>query len=171
MPLDEVGRRTGELRVWRPSTGTWYSYDRWASQFSSQQYGLPGDVPVMARPVMIGSRPADLDGDRRADITVYRPSTGQWFTRQSAIGYSTFTTQLWGVDGDIPVPGDYDGDRLANPAVYHPSTGEWSVRRFNGTVLQRTWGEAGDMPVPADYDGDGRTDMAVYRPSSGSGSS
>jgi hypothetical protein len=167
VPLDVSGDGRAELRVWRPSTGTWHSYDRWTSQFATQQYGLPGDVPVMARPVMVGSRPVDLDGDRRADVTIYRPSAGQWFTRQSTTGYSTFTSQQLGVDGDIPVPGDYDGDRFANPAVYHPSTGGWSVRRVNGTVLQRTWGAAGDLPVPADYDGDGRTDMAVYRPSSG----
>jgi FG-GAP-like repeat len=167
VPLDVTGDGCAELRVWRPSTGMWYSYDRTRGQVSSQQYGQPGDVPIMARPVLAGFRPVDFDGDRRADVTVYRPSTGEWFTRQSATGYSTSTTQQWGLADGVPVPGDYDGDRRANAAVYHPSTGDWFVHRFDGTVLQRTWGLAGDVPVPADYDGDGRTDMAVYRPSTG----
>jgi Divergent InlB B-repeat domain/FG-GAP-like repeat len=167
VPLDVTGDGRAELRIWRPATGTWFSFNRSSSQISSQAYGLPGDVPVTARPDVPGTRPADLDGDRRADVTIYRPSTGEWFTRQSATAYGMFTVQPWGVEGDLPVPGDYDGDRRANPAVYHPSTGEWSVRRFNGTLLQRSWGVADDVPVPADYDGDGRIDMAVYRPSSG----
>jgi uncharacterized repeat protein (TIGR02543 family) len=167
VPADVTGDGWAELRLWRPSTGMWHSYDRSMFQSSSQQYGLAGDVPVMTRPVFIGSRPADVDGDLRTDVTIYRASTGEWFTRLSSTGYSTFSIQAWGVAGDVPVPGDYDGDRRADSAVYHPSTGEWLVRRFNGTLLQRSWGLADDLPVPADYDGDGQTDMAVYRPSSG----
>jgi hypothetical protein len=167
VPLDVTGDGRAELRVWRPSTGMWFSFNRSTSQSSTLQYGLAGDVPIMALPVLAGSRSDDADGDRRADVTIFRPSTGEWFTRQSATGYGTFTIQPWGLEGDIPVPGDYDGDRRANPAVYRPATGEWFVRRFDGTMLRRAWGLADDVPVPADYDGDGRTDMAVYRPSSG----
>jgi FG-GAP-like repeat/Divergent InlB B-repeat domain len=167
VPADVTGDGRAELRVWRPSNGMWYAYDRQLGVTTSQQYGLPGDVPIMGRPSLAMTRPADMDGDRRADVTIYRPSSGEWFTRQSAAGYVTFTAQTWGLAGDVPVPGDYDGDRRANDAVYRPATGEWFVRRFEGTLLRRSWGLPGDAEVPADYDGDGRTDMAVYRPSSG----
>jgi hypothetical protein len=167
VPLDATGDGLAELRVWRPATGVWYTFDRTLSQASSQQYGLPGDVPVMARPELRRARSVDMDGDRRADVAIYRPSSGEWFTRQSVTGYSTFTNLQWGLASDIPVPGDYDGDHRANPAVYRPSTGEWFVLRFDGAVLTRVWGLPNDLPVPADYDGDGRIDIAVFRPSTG----
>ena len=74
-------------------------------------------------------RTADLDGDGRADLTVYRPSTGTWFNLQSKTNYTAFTTFEWGVAGDIPVSSDYDrrwSDRPRGVAaverhVVHPS--------------------------------------------------
>src|SRR5207342_3292168 len=91
VPLDVTGDGRAEIRLWRPSTGTWPTLNLSNFQSWNQQYGQPGDVPVMARPMLVGSRPADVDGDLRADVTIYRPSSGEWFTRQSATGYSSFT--------------------------------------------------------------------------------
>jgi hypothetical protein len=112
-------------------------------------------------PTAPAARPiADFDGDGDTDVSVYRPSTGQWFVRN---GNPALVT--WGTTGDIPVPADYDGDGRADFAVYRPSTGQWFVRNGNPALV--TWGTTGDIPVPADYDGDGRADFAVYRPSTG----
>ena len=114
--------------------------------------------------------PGDFDGDGKADITVYRSSTGGWFTRRSTdLG---LTNIGWGAPSllDRPVPGDYDGDGHNDVAVYRQTTGTWFIRRSSdGMLLQVSWGapSLGDVPVPADYDGDGVVDYAVFRTSTG----
>jgi len=99
---------------------------------------------------------ADFTGDGRADLAVWRPSTGTWFVR----GLPAVT---WGNTGDVPVPGDYTGDGRADLAVWRPSTGTWFVRGLPPVLF----GRVGDVPVAADYNGDGRVELAVWRPSTG----
>ena len=45
--------------------------------------------------------PGDYDAAGRADIAVYRPSTGTWFLRFTATGATM--AQPWGAPGDIRV--------------------------------------------------------------------
>src|SRR6185503_15808142 len=112
----------------------------------------------------------DFDGDSAADLTVFRPGSGEWFVLESETAYGTAQVHQWGLPGDLPVPGDFDGDGLADVAIYRPLTGTWWVLKSSSDSTQSfsiQWGLTGDTPVPADYDGDGRTDVAVYRPSTG----
>jgi hypothetical protein len=112
------------------------------------------------------ARDGDFVGDGKSDTTVFRPSTGIWYTRASSTGTLAFSQ--WGMSGDVPVPGDYDGDGKTDIAVFRPSTGIWYVvNSSTGTEGFFQWGLSGDVPVPGDYDGDGKTDIAVFRPSTG----
>ena len=109
---------------------------------------------------------SDFDNDGRSDVTVFRPSNGTWYIRNSATGLNEGLT--WGGTGDVPVVGDYDGDNKNDMAVFRPSNGTWYLRSsINGGLTTFLWGGVGDVPVQGDYEGDRKTDVAVFRPSNG----
>lgn len=98
--------------------------------------------------------------------TVFRPSTGTWYSLTSA---GSPAIEQWGLPNDVPELADYDGNGQNDFAAWRPSTGSWYVRP-NGnaaTPIQRQWGLPGDIPVPGDFDGDGDVDFTVWRPSNG----
>jgi hypothetical protein len=118
-------------------------------------------------------RRPDVDADGRADLTVFRPSTGQWYVRQSHNNYSLsdFLTFQWGVASDTPVAADFDGDGRMELAIWRPSTGQWFIRYsstgYSSTFSAFQWGTAGDTPLVGDFDGDGKADLVIYRPANG----
>jgi hypothetical protein len=114
----------------------------------------------------------DVDGDGRADLTVFRPSSAEWFIRKSTSNYgSDYLALQWGLDGDQPVAADFDGDGRMELTVYRPSTGEWFIRysslNYSFPFATYQWGLSEDVPLAADFDGDRRSDLVVYRPSTG----
>ncbi|MEQ1761709.1 MAG: FG-GAP-like repeat-containing protein [Pyrinomonadaceae bacterium] len=100
----------------------------------------------------------DFDGDKRADVSVFRPESGEWFVYGSQAG---FMTAAWGTATDKLAAADYDGDGKTDYSVFRD--GVWLTQKSTGGVSEVPWGAAGDVPVPADYDGDGRADQAVFR--------
>lgn len=106
--------------------------------------------------------------DDAADISVFRPSDGTWWIRNSHIG--TVSAVQFGLNGDTPVPGDYDGDGRTDIAVARdtPDGKIWYIQNsFDNTYTILQWGLTGDKPVVGDYDFDGRVDLAVFRPGTG----
>lgn len=64
----------------------------------------------------------DFDGDGRADVSVFRPSSGVWHLLRSQLGY---VGMAFGQNGDLLTPADFDGDGITDVAVFRPSNGTW----------------------------------------------
>jgi plastocyanin len=113
-----------------------------------------------------GAVHCDFDGDRKTDVSVFRPTNGVWYISQSFNG--GFRGDGFGTNGDQPAPADYDGDGKNDLAVFRPSTGTFYILQSMGNVFRAVqFGANGDAPVSSDYDGDGKADVAVFRPSNG----
>ncbi len=79
---------------------------------------------------------ADYDGDGKAEIAVFRPSTGRWLVGGAA-------PVRFGERGDVPVPADFDGDGRTDIAVFRPGKGTWYIRDVGKFQL----GRRGDIPL------------------------
>jgi uncharacterized delta-60 repeat protein len=110
-----------------------------------------------------GAPQFDFDGDGKADISIFRPSDGNWYLAQSSAG---FLTTHWGQNGDHVVAVDYDGDGKTDLAVYR--NGQWwYVKSTTGAFAIVGWGTAADTPLPSDFDGDGKADFVFFQPTTG----
>ncbi|MGC2237791.1 MAG: FG-GAP-like repeat-containing protein [Pyrinomonadaceae bacterium] len=106
----------------------------------------------------------DFDGDGKTDISIFRPSIGEWWYSRSIDG-GNYAAQF-GNSADKLVPGDYTGDGRADIAVFRPVSGEWFILRSeDGSYYSYPFGTNGDIPAVGDFDGDGKADSAVFRPS------
>ena len=128
--------------------------------------GSPGGdkIYTTSRATLSGSAISNFDTDGRSDVSVWRPSTGTWYSLGSS---GTYQVAVFGVSGDKITPGDYDGDGRTDYSVWRPSTGVWYINKSGGGFQATNFGQSGDIPVPGDYDGDLKTDIAVFRPSNG----
>lgn len=126
----------------------------------SRFFSYPNDSRTYFERVLDnGTREADFDNDRKADVSVFRPSDGNWYLLKSTDGFAGIA---FGAATDRIVPGDYDGDGRIDVAVFRE--GNWYLLRSSGGSFSATaFGQSGDIPVAADYDGDGKTDLAVFR--------
>jgi len=124
------------------------------------------DFVCSLTPTAVESR-ADFDGDGKTDLSVFRPSEGNWYLNQSTAGFGVIN---WGISTDVLTPGDFNGDNKADFAVFRANADSaqpdfYVLNSGTFTVSGVSWGVAGDIPVIRDYDGDDKEDVAVFRPS------
>jgi hypothetical protein len=103
--------------------------------------------------------------DLKADLSVFRPSDGTWYSRLSSNGQNSVVN--FGTNGDLPVPADYDGDGVTDQAVVRttPQGKYWYFLQSSDNSFQIiAFGLPEDKVLTGDYDGDGRADMVAVRP-------
>ncbi len=114
--------------------------------------------------VTLGSETADFDGDERTDLSIFRPSVGEWWYLRSGDGGNR--AFQFGMSSDKMAPADFTGDGKTDIAFFRPSLGEWFILRSEDfSFYSFPFGINGDIPIPADFDGDGKGDPTVFRPS------
>jgi hypothetical protein len=113
-----------------------------------------------------GNSKYDFDGDGKTDISIFRPSLGEWWVLKSSTG-GNYAAQF-GASSDKLTPGDFTGDGKTDIAFWRPATGEWFVLRSeDGSFYSFPFGTNADIPSVGDFDSDGKADAAVFRPSTG----
>ncbi|MGB7202687.1 MAG: FG-GAP-like repeat-containing protein [Pyrinomonadaceae bacterium] len=106
----------------------------------------------------------DYDGDGRADVSVFRPSTNTWYIFNS--GNSTVHIEMFGSNGDIPAPADFDADAKTDIAIMR-NGGWWYRSSLDGLSYSLPWTGGGNFARPGDFGGDGRADLVAYQTSNG----
>lgn len=107
----------------------------------------------------------DFDGDGKTDISIFRPSVGEWWYQRSSDG-GNYAAQF-GASTDKLTPADFTGDGKTDIALFRPSTGEWFVLRSeDASYYSFPFGTSGDIPFAGDFDADGKADNGVFRRSS-----
>ncbi len=152
--------------------GTWSLYvvdDAGGDTGTITSWGVTVESNDFACSLAASSKRSDFDGDGRTDLSVFRPSEGNWYMNRSTAGFGVTN---FGTMSDVITPSDFDGDNKTDQAVFRASavtgTPDFFVfRSSTNTVTGVEWGTTGDVPVVSDFDNDNRDDYAVWRPTTG----
>lgn len=149
---DYDGDGIDDLAVWRPDKYTFYpasgapieyTVGMWwvlnsscpdgvgCQPVSTQQWGLPGDIPVAS----------DWNLDGASDFAIWRPSTGFWHLLDE---FNNEERAQYGLPGDIPLIADFNRDGGPDMNVFRVSEGKWYSNFRNGYASQVQFGLPGD---------------------------
>jgi len=142
--------------IFRVSAGQgWWYLDDGSTPVA---FGLARDIPLAA----------DLDGDGKDELIVYRPRTSEWFALIDGVTKTFTPFEHSETERSIPFAADIDGDGRAELIVFRrlaSGDGVFEAELKDGTDLLAVVGsvstEGTILPVLADMDGDGRADFAV----------
>lgn len=150
--------------LWRPSTSTFYLWDKWrglniaAAQYQFV-YGLNGDKPIVG----------DWDGDGRDGVGVFRPSAATQYLKNKLIAGSPDYSVIFGLAGDLPLGGDWNQDGVGSAGIYRPSSGAFYLTNRNTTGTAPTdatsslVGTVSDLPIAGDWNHNGSTGLGFFR--------
>ena len=152
------------------SRNTTTNQGQWLVQATTPPGGVSPPIwftsPLSFGPANVIPFQGDFDGDGKADLAYYQPSTATWEVDDSLRGISSFTQGT--PNSSVPVVGYFDANGPDEMAVFTIVNGQgvWSIA---STISPRTvtFGQTGDIPEPGDYNGLGYDQLAVYRPSTG----
>lgn len=167
--LTEVGRGPKAQHskiVFRPTPGTTYyiaidGYD--SGQGANQVTG------TLTYGQFKTSKTPDFDDNGRADVSVYRPSTGYWYLRGLT---EKFSFVRWGANGDKPLGWNWDNEGRPDNMVFRPDTGVWWSNNSGSSGSSAfQWGISGDVALAYEiHDGGIGLDAmypAIFRPNEG----
>jgi hypothetical protein len=105
-------------------------------------------------------------------IGLFRPSTGEWFLRNSnTTGGADITLSFGGSANHLPITGDWNGDGVDTVGIYDTSNGVFQLRDSNTTGAAQyvfALGNPADTPLAGRWDNSMTHDGAgVYRNSNG----
>ena len=171
VPGDYDGDGKIDLGVVQRATGNWYvlkSNAGYTTSFNVMGWGTSADTLIPGA-IRVGRddmrRATDVDGDGKADITVFKSGVLAGYSLLSGAAFTTSFNHAWGGSGDVLAPGDFDGDGKVDYGAYHQATGTFTAALSSTgftTVLTKSLGGPGAIPVIGDYDGDGTSDIAVF---------
>jgi len=184
-PYDDRPDNDGAAWLWTRRNGQWLQwgqkiYGSDSTQSSSQGWSvsLSGD----GHSALLGGysndslqggawmfsaiAPADFDGDGTSDRTVFRWTTGVWYSRFNS-GNTTAT--LFGAPSPHQAAADFDGDGKTDLAVLDSAGGVvWRISQSSDqSIRQVNWGAGGDSLMAGDVDGDGKADQVAWRSTTG----
>jgi len=122
------------------------------------------DIKVEFNFSIINGAPFDFDGDAKTDISIFRPTNGEWWYLRSSDNQNR--AFQFGNSADKITAADFTGDGKTDIAFWRPANGNWFVLRSeDNSFYSFPFGASGDVPIAADFDGDDKADTAVFRPS------
>lgn len=179
--LDGDGR--DDMIVYDPMSSTFFVQpSNPGASNQAIQFGPTTSNSATVAPVLVS---ADVNGDNRDDLIIYRPDTATFYIRLSGAtlaqnaGTSQFTFGPVTAGNRFPatpIVGDFDGDNKAEFGVYDPMESRILLRNttiyYNGAARNNIqFGPAPSAATTApptlgvsDLNGDGRDDLVVYDP-------
>ena len=169
--FDTPNGNPGKL-ILRPTPGTTYYLALDGHHlFSAPEVG----TFILSYNITRSDKVPDFDRDGKADITVFRPSTGAWYSLESIT--DNFRAFSWGTNGDKPLFSEFGEKNKPNYSVFRPSVGAWYIKDDPNSNQYQSfqWGANTDIPLLLKFYDQGSdnsvynyTYATVFRPQTGS---